>query len=44
MEKNIVRLVQLEICNIKNVAYGKIDFSTGAVGRKGIGVKVTGGW
>ena len=30
MEKNIVRLVQLEICNIKNVAYGKIDFSTGA--------------
>ncbi len=30
MKQDIVRLVQLEIQNIKNVAYGKIDLATGA--------------
>lgn len=30
MKRGIVRLVQLEIRNIKNVAYGKIDLVTGA--------------
>lgn len=30
MKKEIVRLMQIEIKNIKNVAYGKIDLSTGA--------------
>ena len=30
MEREVVRLMRLEIRNIKNVAYGKIDLSTGA--------------
>lgn len=30
MKRDVVRLVQLEIRNIKNVSYGKIDFVTGA--------------
>jgi len=30
MKQNIVRLMQLEIRNIKNVAYGKIELATGA--------------
>ena len=30
--KNVVRLVSMEISNIKNVTYGKIDFSKGRKG------------
>lgn len=32
MEKCVVRLVELEICNIKNVIHGRLDFSRGKKG------------